>query len=78
MEVHFAVISAAQTSCVANTNHWDHHSAFEQTRGQSMSQQAVLRRDDISEFISKMYEGDQEVGGIFERARLTGALGGSR
>ena len=61
MQVHFAVVSRTQPSCVANTNHWDHHRVFEQTRRQSMTQQGVLRRDDISEFISKMYDSPQPV-----------------
>ena len=70
-QVDFAVVSGAEATCVANAKYWDHDSAFEQTRRQSTTQQGVLRRDDISELITTLYDGDLHAKRVLSLAKAT-------
>ena len=56
---------------VVNSKHWDHDTAFEPIRGQTMADKAVLRRDDISEFITNLYEGDLHAKRVLSLANAT-------
>ena len=51
-------VTGSERAEVVNSQCWDHDTAFEPIRRRAMTHEAVLRRDDISEIIMKLYEGD--------------------
>ena len=64
-------VTGSETAGVVNSKYWDHDTAFEPIRRRAMTHEAVLRRDDISEFITKLYEGDLHAKRVLSLANAT-------
>ena len=64
-------VTGSETAEVVNSKYWDHDTAFEPIRRRAMTHEAVLRRDDISEFITKLYEGDLHAKRVLSLANAT-------
>ena len=66
-----ADVTGFELAEVVNSKYWDHDTAFERVRRQTMTHKAVLRRDDISEFITQLYGGDLHAKRVLSLANAT-------
>ena len=64
-------VTGSEPAEVVNSQCWDHDTAFEPIRRRAMTHEAVLRRDGISEFITKLYEGDLHAKRVLSLANAT-------